>query len=600
MKKKILVFGSALFVILMASVAFSAYHHEGEEDTAKFLEAYPDKAGTKLDHCALCHKGGQYEKNEDVWVSLGSCQWCHYSYGYDGSGNLGDTMNPYGLDYFANGRSAAAIVAIESEDSDDDGYTNIAEITADRFPGDANDDPSKVVASFRVYTKAQLEAMPQHTQFMLMNASREPDEYVEYTGVPVEDLLQDAGILETATGITVFAPDGWSNYHPLEEVQEPEIYHVIGTYPSAVYQYDEQTDMALNPEDGWCDYSAPSCEGRNPGDFIQVSGGLKMILAYKRDGAYLDPGILNEDNKLDGEGPYRLVPPQKNPGPPDQSSRATNQEVLWPYDSDWDHNKGAASRTATIIRVEPLLEGTTDIDVLEAGWDYVDQEKIVVYGAIDGDSDGNGIPDSEEGDEDFDGDGIPDRMDRDTAIFRHTEGIETICLHIPTGEFAAVEALSDDDPAVPQEGKPALSFPYGTMKFNIVDLTPGASVTVAIAFPDDVPTTAQFFKIDDVGGWHAIDFGSNDGDNTITITLTDGDSETDVDGLEDGTITDPSALAVAEDEEPSKKGGSSGPCFVAASAAGSHTGLGTFALAICLSAFMAMALALEVRRPKDR
>ena len=45
--------------------------------------------------------------------------------------------------------------------------------------------------------------------------------------------------------------------------------------------------------------------------------GMKMILAYKRDAMFLDPGILNQDNKLDGEGPYRLVPPQKNPGPPE-------------------------------------------------------------------------------------------------------------------------------------------------------------------------------------------------------------------------------------------------------------------------------------------
>jgi hypothetical protein len=30
-----------------------------------------------------------------------------------------------------------------------------------------------------------------------------------------------------------------------------------------------------------------------------------------------------------------------------------------------------------------LPEGTTDIDLLEAGWGYIDTNKIVVYGAID-------------------------------------------------------------------------------------------------------------------------------------------------------------------------------------------------------------------------
>jgi len=565
MKSRIVLMGTAVLIVLLASTVFSAYHHEGEEDAAKFLEVYPEKGGTKLDHCALCHSGGQYEKKPDVWVSLGSCQWCHYSYGYDGSGNVGDTMNPYGLDYFVNGRSAEAITAIEEADSDDDGYPNVVEITADRFPGDADDDPSKVVASFRVYTKAQLEAMSPHVQFMLMNASRQTDDYVEYTGIPMEDLLQDAGILETATSITVFAPDGWSTYHPLEADPEPELYHVNGVYPEAVYHYHEQADIALKPVDGWCDYSAPSCQGRNNGDPIQVAGGLKMILAYKRDGVYLQPGILNEDNKLDGEGPYRVVPPQKNPGPPDQSSSAVNQDVVWPYTYDWDHNKGAASRTATIIRAEPLPEGTTDINILEAGWGYVDQAKIIVYGAIDGsDSNGNGVLDSEEGTDassDFDGDGTPDYQDMDTALVRHANGIDKVCLHTSSGALVNVEALGDGDPAVPQDSKPSSSFPYGTIKLKVTGLNPGDSVTLTVVFPEDVPEGAEFYKIDDVNGWQEIPYERTGAANSITVTLTDGDPLTDGDGLEDGTITDPSALAVAE-ENVTKKGGGGSSCFV--------------------------------------
>ena len=77
------------------------------------------------------------------------------------------------------------------------------------------------------------------------------------------------------------------------------------------------------------------------------------------------------------------MPPQKAPSPPDQSSNAADQDVVWPYNYDWDHNAGSSSRTVTIIRVEPLPEGTTDIDVLEAGWKYVDEEKVVIYGAIE-------------------------------------------------------------------------------------------------------------------------------------------------------------------------------------------------------------------------
>lgn len=372
----------ALLLSLIAGYAYAAYHHEGEIDSSHFLAAYPDKAGTKLDHCSLCHSGGSYESSSGSLVSLGSCQWCHYTYGYDGSGNIVDTLNDYGKDYLLNGRSEAAVQTIASIDSDGDGFTNAAEITANRFPGNAGDDPTKVVAPYRVLTKAQLEAMPQHTQFMLMNASRQTDNYSEYTGVPVATLLAEAGISQNATGITVYAPDGWSCYHPLNADPDPELYHVNGVYPASAYYYDAQADTALNPADGWCDYSAPSCAGRNNLDSIINPDGLKMILAIKREGEYLIPGVLNQDNKLDGEGPFRIVPPQKTPGPPDQSSRAANQEVTWPYNYDWDHNSGAATRTVTLIRVDPLPEGTTDFDIMEAGWNAVDEEEIVVYGAI--------------------------------------------------------------------------------------------------------------------------------------------------------------------------------------------------------------------------
>lgn len=43
---------------------------------------------------------------------------------------------------------------------------------------------------------------------------------------------------------------------------------------------------------------------------------------------------------------------------------------------------------------------------------------------------------------------------------------------------------------------------------------------------------------------HEIPFSSNDGDSSITMTLTDGDPQTDADGVENGTIVDPGALAL--------------------------------------------------------
>lgn len=123
---------------------------------------------------------------------------------------------------------------------------------------------------------------------------------------------------------------------------------------------------------------------------------MTLIVVAGADAAY-DHGGADTDSaefltvyadkagtKLDGEGPFRVVPPQKVPGPPDQSSNYEgNDDIIWPFDASADHNAGYATRSATMIRVDPLPDGTTDIDTLEAGWNYVDEGKIVVYGAVD-------------------------------------------------------------------------------------------------------------------------------------------------------------------------------------------------------------------------
>jgi len=380
-------------LFLMATVstlAMAAYQHSGdsEKDAKVFLNVYPGKAGTKLDNCALCHGGGQFTDPKTSKTStMGSCQYCHAvtSYGTVPA-QYAATLNPFGKQYLDNGRNEAALLAIETADSDGDGYSNIAEINATRYPGDAKDDPTKVVAPFRIFTKAQLQAMPQHSQFMLMNTTKSGDYYAEYSGVIMQDLLKKAGILPAATRITVFAPDGYSISHPLIDdsanIGASYAPYVNGIYPPATYYYDTTADKKNG---GWCDYSSPGNMGRSNGDPIDVPGDLRLILALQANGADLAPGYLDNTNKLASgtEGPFRTVTPQKIVGPPDQASSSKVQNVIWPYKQDADHNAGFSSKSATIIKVEPLPEGTTDIDVLEAGWNYVDSGKIVVYGNVD-------------------------------------------------------------------------------------------------------------------------------------------------------------------------------------------------------------------------
>jgi hypothetical protein len=86
---------------------------------------------------------------------------------------------------------------------------------------------------------------------------------------------------------------------------------------------------------------------------------------------------------LEGEGPYRLVVPQKVPGSPDRPSTDPPRADAWDYDGNKDHNAGFSVRSVTAIRVEPLPAGSADFRWSEGGWNLVDKAQVVIYGAID-------------------------------------------------------------------------------------------------------------------------------------------------------------------------------------------------------------------------
>ena len=100
---------------------------------------------------------------------------------------------------------------------------NEAEVNALRYPGDPASKPGQPLAPFVSLSMADIRKLRVRTQFMLMNATKEPtDDYVTYTGVRVADLLAAAGVdLRGAEGITVFAPDGYSVDYSLEEIARP-------------------------------------------------------------------------------------------------------------------------------------------------------------------------------------------------------------------------------------------------------------------------------------------------------------------------------------------------------------------------------------------
>ena len=162
--------------------------------------------------------------------------------------------------------------------------------------------------------------------------------------------------------------------------------------------------------------------------------------------------------------------------------------------------------------------------------------------------------------------------DADTAKLRCADGGKEMVLHAASGgasvSLTNVESLSNDDPAVPQSGKPDMTFPFGTVRFEVRGLSDGGEAEITLEFADNVPRTAKYYKITTANGWQEIPFGSNDGDNTIILTLRDGDATTDADNSENGIIVDPGALAVpASTSTVGGSGGGSG-CFIASAAHG--------------------------------
>ena len=364
------IFLGLFWTVVASADALAAYSaHQNDQDINNFLTVYPFAKSTKLDDCALCHKSGKIGSK-----SYGSCDYCHQVYKtQEPHGDILATLNPYGEAYRSAGYSPGAI---EELNSDGDEFTNIEEIQALTFPGNENDYPGLVSAPAIGMNMERLLMLPSHSQFLLLNASNSRDFYARYRGVKILDLLKHAGISREATQITVFSPDGFSMVFPID-ISDPQ------TDPATV-QYDVKGPYPYGTFYGGLDFVDYGIIPLHIQDGDPIPDKLYMLLAYMRDGDPLAPGKINPTSlKLDGEGPYRLIPPQKIAGRPDRGCRETPVGDGWDCDENKDHNAGSSARAVAAIRVDPLPEGTTDFNWYEGGWNLVDKGKLVVYGAID-------------------------------------------------------------------------------------------------------------------------------------------------------------------------------------------------------------------------
>jgi len=172
----------------------------------------------------------------------------------------------------------------------------------------------------------------------------------------------------------------------------------------------------------------------------------------------------------------------------------------------------------------------------------------------DGDGDGVGNAcdncpaDANADQEDLDGDGVGNVCDNAANDLLTSTGSGAVTLQASAGYFSAAAGVGNPSPA----DAPALDFPHGFFSFTIVITDEDgssvvtdedASVVVTFILPGNVPTTTEYWKYGPTASnpanhWYQIPLGSNDGDNVITIALTDG-GDGDGDLTANGTITDP-------------------------------------------------------------
>ncbi len=356
--------------------------HENDRDVQNFVQQYPKTVGTRLDDCQTCHRSGA--SGTDTEREYSPCGYCHllqypnskYKTGVPKS--FEDTLNAFGLAYKKEGRTAKALANLGNADSDGDGFANAKEIAELRYPGDAGSRPGQPIAPIKTLNWGDISKLPRQSQFMLMNTTSEPfDDYASYGGVRVKDLLEAAHIdLKGSTGITVFAPDGYSVDYSLDDVMGPFPKPYFYAAPGSIQ--DKEKAFVKYPE------SLPS--GVQDGKEIPAVPWL--LIAFERDGKPLDSAQYEKGTgRLAGEGPYRLIKPQRDltagdpskPGRPDRSVKSKVFGDGWDFSKAIDHNAGSCIRGATAIRINPMPSGFEEYD-WKNGWPLVAGRQIVIFG----------------------------------------------------------------------------------------------------------------------------------------------------------------------------------------------------------------------------
>lgn len=125
-------------------------------------------------------------------------------------------------------------------------------------------------------------------------------------------------------------------------------------------------------------------------------------------------------------------------------------------------------------------------------------------------------------------------------------GTGNLTFQVASGATPASFQVQPFTGTLPVPAPQGYSLPHGLYSLTAAGLPPGASITVQVTLPAPAPVGTVWLKL--LGGsWVALPVGDDDGDNVITITLTDG-GQGDADGTANGVIADPGGPAIPQEQ----------------------------------------------------
>ena len=511
-RKKVATGAGVLAIVVGLLMASGGAVHAKSSYLSSFNSTY-GTSGTALNSCNLCHPGG----------------------------NTGQ-FTPYATDYRTNNHSFASI---ESLDSDGDGFSNLAEITARTFPGDPASKPATpppppptdttppTVSSTNPVTGAT--AVP-----VAADVTATFSEAVQ--SVSTTTFTLRAGTASVAGTVTLSGTT--ATFNPSAPLANATTY--TATVTTGVM---DLANNALAANHAWnfttaaaADTTPPTVSSTNP------AGNQTGVATNSAVTATFSEAMANASLTT---ATFTLV---------DGSGNTVAGTVT------------AAGATATFAPTANLANETTYTATLTTGAK---------------DLAGNGLVQSlawsfttVSGASDTDGDGIPDNLDafpndNRKATVANPMGGQGITIDTSStagARLMGVAAMADTDASLNQTGKPAgFAFGNGVIAFNVAGLAPGGTASVVLTFPAPIPANAKIFKTDS-GGFHDFPWAVISG-NTVTLTLTDGEAG-DADGVANGVIDDPVGLATpVSSSSPDSSGGG---CAVAGTGGGPVDAIGAY------------------------